>query len=266
MDRVRKNNKESGAVAIHRQIPAIKMMVVTAVIMIAIAGLCFAGPSIADNDNENNENVILVYGFDKLAEALTPENNGKTVKLMGEEDTYVNYFYRLAPYGFPVIRLSVPADNIEWGMTIDLNGYHVNPATTKTDDQFFVNSKFLSIEHGVSITIKDSSKDKSAILMNGRSEGAFEDFGGIIYNDGNLTIEDVTFRGGYSEVESTTMNAGPLPSGMPHSPSARPKIKEARYTTRDRPSSKAVRSPAMPLGSTVLRYTMKARSRSAKPS
>jgi uncharacterized repeat protein (TIGR02543 family) len=199
MDGVRKNNKESGAVAIHRQIPAIKMMVLTAVIMIAITGLCFAGPSIADNDNENNENVILVYGFDKLAEALTPENNGKTVKLMGEEDTYVNYFYRLAPYGFPVIRLSVPADNIEWGMTIDLNGYHVNPATTETDDQFFVNSKFLSIEHGVSITIKDSSKDKSAILMNGRSEGAFEDFGGIIYNDGNLTIEGVTFRGGYSE-------------------------------------------------------------------
>ena len=199
MSKRRENTNRVGAVP--RHLLGIKILAVTAVIAMLITGLYLAGPSIAGGDEENDEDIIYVHGYDGLKDALKPENDGKTVKLTGDPNDYINYVYKLDPYGYPFIDIRKPAFGPEWGMTIDLNGYKINAATIDIPE-FTEESKFMVIGSGVSITIKDSSEEKTGTVMNSMAWNVFSDtgkIGGMIWNDGNLTIEDITFRGGHAK-------------------------------------------------------------------
>ncbi|MBE6526879.1 MAG: hypothetical protein E7Z63_03795 [Thermoplasmata archaeon] len=171
----------------------VRILAIAAIVLMTVTVL-FAAGSVGANDEPDD--AIEVTDVFQLMDALRPENNGKTVKLTGTDDGYRRDCAQLDLY-------VVPGES-EWGMTIDLNGHKVNPLTTDPPRELSTNTRFLKIGAGVSITIRDSSDNGTAVIMNSMVWGDIpkeKNFGGAIWNDGNLTIEGGTIRNGRAEYD-----------------------------------------------------------------
>ncbi|MBQ3737269.1 MAG: InlB B-repeat-containing protein [Candidatus Methanomethylophilaceae archaeon] len=172
----------------------VKIFVVMTIALLAVTALFAAGSASA---NDEPEDVIEVSDVYQLMDALRPQNSGKTVKLTGTDDGFRKNCANLNLYVVP--------GEPDWGMTIDLNGHRVNPLSTSPPTaNIKEDTRFLRIGSGVSITIKDTSENRSAIVMNSMIWGDFPsetNIGGTIVNDGNLTIESGTFRNGRASLD-----------------------------------------------------------------